>query len=168
MAAKGFIGQDVLAAVVDAPLALAPEPEVESSLAPEAVQTARRLLEEQRRIQGTRGGMTLQTTIDPELQRAARSAVRSALDAHAQRQGLKPPYLASRVKAWGPAARGKPSLARAQVGVVQAVDDARGTLTLQVGDELAEVRLAREQRYNPDGLLPSQFTRPGAVLRQQT
>lgn len=165
MAAKGFITRDVLAAVEGAPLALAPEPEVESSLAPEAVQTARRKLEEQKRGPLKRGGMTLQTTIDPGLQRAARSAVRSALDAHAQRQGLLPPHHASHVKGWGPPARGKVSLTRAQVGVVQAVDDARATVTLQVGDELAELRLTREPRYNPDGLAPSQFTRPGAVLR---
>ncbi len=165
MAAKGFIAPEAQAAAVNAPLGLAPEPEVESSLAPEAVQIARRQLEEQRRGSRKRGGMTVQTTIDPELQRAARAAVRGALDAHAQRQQLRPPYLASKVKAWGPPARGKPSLARAQVGVVRAVDDARNTLALQVGDELAEVRLAREQRYNPAGLPPSQFTRPGAVLR---
>lgn len=165
MAEKGFIEPGALAAAVNAQLVLAPEPEVESSLAPEAVQTARRKLEEQRRGPRKRGGMTLHTTIDPELQRAARSAVRAALDAHAHRQELRAPHFATKVKAWGPPVRGTPSLARAHVGVVQAVDDARGTLTLQVGEQLAVVHLGREQRYNPEALAPSQFTRPGAVLR---
>ncbi|MEY4548121.1 MAG: hypothetical protein RL685_4316, partial [Pseudomonadota bacterium] len=165
MAAKGFISPELLTELVDSPLGIVPEPEVESSLAPEAVQLARGKLEEQRGLKHQRGGWVVQTTIDPALQRAARQAVRSALDAVALRQHIRPPYLARQVKAWGPPARGKPSLARAQVGVVQAVDDARGTLTLQVGDVQGQVSLAREQRYNPAGLLPSQFTRPGAVLR---
>lgn len=165
MLAKGFITREYHARVVDAPLVLGPLPRAEDTLAPEAVQIARRELRRLADERPERGGYTVQTTIDPELQRAARAAVRDALSAYAERHRLAPPYVAQRVRAWGAPFVGAPRPNKTYVGVVRALDDVAGAVTVQVGDITGVIDLPREDRYNPDHLGPSEFTRVGALLR---
>jgi penicillin-binding protein 1A len=162
---KGFITPEYFAQLIDSPLELGPLDETQSSLAPEAVRFAREALAQARSEHRPRDGYEVDTTIDPRLQAAARNAVRSALSAYADRHDLWPPFRAPRVKAWGAPARGMPKAQRIYVGRVQAVDDAAGTLDVQVGDVVGQVELARELRYNPRGLAPSEFASVGAVLR---
>ena len=162
---KGFITPEYFAQLIDAPLELGPLEETQSSLAPEAVRFAREALAQARSEHRPRDGYEVETTIDPRLQAAARSAVRSALSAYADRHALWPPFRAPRVKAWGPPAQGMPKAQRIYVGRVEAVDDAAGTLDVQVGDVVGQVELAREPRYNPRGLTPGEFASVGAALR---
>jgi penicillin-binding protein 1A len=162
---KGFITPEYFAQLIDAPLELGPVEETQSSLAPEAVRFAREALAQARSEHRPRDAYEVETTIDPRLQAAARSAVRSALSAYADRHALWPPFRAVRVKAWGAQARGMPKAQRIYVGRVEAADDAAGTLDVQVGDVVGQVELARELRYNPRGLAPSEFASVGAALR---
>jgi penicillin-binding protein 1A len=44
-------------------------------------------------------------------------------------------------------------------------DDASGTIDVRVGDVVGSVVLKHEERYNPKRLPPSEFAKPGALLR---
>jgi penicillin-binding protein 1A len=165
MRAKHFIEPELYDRLIDAPLVLAPVVEAQHSLAPEVVQPARQLLARVREEQQSRGGYDVETSIDPRLQSAARQAVSSALDAYAERQKLRVPFTATRIKAWGKPFSGTPRPHRIYVGVVHSTDDATGSVLVQVGDVLGQVRLSDEGRYNPAQAPASEFTRPGALLR---
>ena len=165
MLQKGFITPDLYTELAAAPLKLAPVVEDNASLAPEAVAVARRALSGLRKDGHANERYRIETTIDPRLQAAARSAVVDALSAYAERHRLKPPFVSSTVKAWGEPFQGEPRRYRIYVGVVDSVDDQAGVVRVQVGDVLGEVKLRDEPRYNPKGLLASDFTRPGALLR---
>jgi len=162
---KGFITPEDYAASLATPLHLAPLPEELASLAPEVVPPARRLLQQARQEQNTQGGYNVQTTIDARLQLAGRQAVQAALRGYADRHALWPPFTRPRVPAWGPPLTGMPAPNRIGVGIVDAADDASGTLRVKLGEVVGEVKLADEQRYNPQQLAASAFAQPGAVLR---
>jgi len=165
MRAKGFLTPEYFQQLIDSPLHLAALVETQTALAPEAVRAAQQALEQVRSGRRARGGYEVETTVDPRLQAAARQAVRSALSAYAERHGLRPPYQATQVKAWGKPWSGQPRAEHIYVGRVQSADDATGVLRVQVGDVLGQVELAREKRYNPRALSPSEFAAPGALLR---
>jgi penicillin-binding protein 1A len=105
------------------------------------------------------------TTIRPELQVAARQAVRKALDDYASRHKLEPPYDSKTVKAWGKPFSGKPVAHRVYVGTVIGSDDKAGRIDVQVGEVKGQIDLSDEDRYNPKRLPASEFATPGAVLR---
>src|SRR5690606_22824097 len=65
----------------------------------------------------------------------------------------------------GAAFRGAPRRHGIYVGVVESTDDEGNQVLVRVGDVLGRVDLSLEERYNPKGLAPSAFTKPGAVLR---
>jgi penicillin-binding protein 1A len=166
MRAKGFVTPEYFEQVVKAPAPdLAPELDKQSALCPEAVETAKKALNLARKESGSQGGYTVTTTIRPDLQVAARQAVRKAIDEYAERHKLSPPYASKSIKAWGKPFSGKPNPNRIYVGVVRATDDKAGRIDVQVGDVVGQVVLADEERYNPKRLLPSQFASIGAVLR---
>ncbi len=166
MRAKGFVTEAYFEELSRAPLRLAPELDVQSGLCPEAVDAAKEaLLLAQKEEHGAQGGYTVTTTIRPELQVAARRAVRKALSDYADRHALWPPYASVAIKPWGKPWQGKPIAHRIYVGVVRALDDQTGRIDVQVGDVLGQVTLADEERYNPKHLPPSEFARVGAVLR---
>ncbi|HEY5957091.1 MAG TPA: transglycosylase domain-containing protein, partial [Polyangiaceae bacterium] len=79
MREKRFISAELEAAANAEALQLAPMAEEESDLAPEAVALAKQMLERIAPGQATRGGYVITTTIDPNLQAAARRAVRDNL-----------------------------------------------------------------------------------------
>lgn len=165
MLQKGFVTQEVHDQVLTMPLRLAPTTETESKLAPEVVHSAKRVLDATLGERKNQGGYTIKTTIDPELQAAARKAVRRNLDRYMERHKLVPPYKTKEIKAWGPAFQGKPRRHKIYVGVVESSDDLSGTIDVRVGDVVGQVALSTEARYNPTGLPPSEFALPGSVLR---
>jgi penicillin-binding protein 1A len=163
---KGFIEQAYYEEVVKSPPpVIATEMDSQSGLSPEAVDAAKKALGQARKEEGSQGGYTVTTTIRPELQVAARQALRRALDEYGARHGLEPPYESKSIKAWGKPFKGKPAPHRIYVGVVRAVDDAAGRIDVQVGDITGQLLLADEERYNPKHLPPSKFASVGAVLR---
>lgn len=173
MRAKHFIEQAEYDAAKDEPVQLAAAPEIESDLAPEAVQLARKLLLELEPERGPRGGFTITTTIDPALQAAARAAVRDNLGAYDKRRGLLAPLKApaapkGKAKAKGPAPfEGTPRYEAHKIltGEVIGADDAAGTIDVRVGTAVGSVRLEEYKRYNPKGLPPSKFAETGALVR---
>jgi penicillin-binding protein 1A len=166
MRAKGFVTPEYFEQLVESPPPdLAPELEKQSALCPEAVSTATRTLNLARKEFGSQGGYTVTTTIRPDLQVAARQAVRKAIDEYGARHKLSPPYASKSIKAWGKPFSGTPKPNRIYVGVVKSTDDKAGRIDVQVGDVTGQVILADEDRYNPKRLPPSQFASIGAVLR---
>lgn len=162
---KGFLTQELFTAVNDRALRIAPASDAESELAPEAVSVGKTVLKRAVGDRAPRGGYTVTTTINPELQMMARKAVRDNLDAYAKRHKLVAPFVAKEQKLWGPIFEGEPRAHGIHVGVVEATDDQAGTIDVRVGSVVGRVSLSQEDRYNQTRLPPSKFTRPGAVLR---
>ncbi len=165
MLAKGFVTREFFDTLTAAPLHLAPEVDTQSGLCPEAVEVAKEALAVAQKGGTSQGGYSVTTTIQPELQVAARRAVRKLLSDYADRHDLWPPYDSKAIKSWGKPWQGKPSPHRVYVGTVQSTDDQTGQIVVQVGDVAGRVTLADEERYNPKHLPPSQFAAVGAVLR---
>jgi penicillin-binding protein 1A len=162
---KGFLTPEYYAQVVDSELVLGQEPDSQSTLCPEAVEVAKDAIAQARKEHPSQGGYNVTTTIRPELQLAARAAVRKALAEYAERHALRPPYAQKQIKAWGKPYSGKPSPNKVYVGVVGALDDEAGQLDVKVGSVTGHVNLKEEPRYNPQQLKPSEFAKPGALLR---
>ena len=175
MRAKHFINDAEYEAAKNEPVRLAATRVVDSELAPEAVQIAKKLLFELEPERGPRGGFTITTTIDPALQQAARKALRDNLGAYDKRHGLLAPIKAPAVAQKGKSKaskdaqpfEGTPKFESHKIltGVVTAADDVAGTLDVRVGTVLGSVKLADYKRYNPQNLPPSQFAEIGARVR---
>lgn len=165
MVEKAFVTPELHRQVANAPLRLAPDVAVESELSPEVVGYAKELLAKVVGDRARLGGFTVTTSLDAEAQSAARRAVRDNLNAYAKRQKLAPPYVATERKLWGPPFKGTPKANHIYVGTVVETNDALGSIEMQVGDARGRILLGIEERYNPQRLLPSKFTQPGAVLR---
>ena len=183
MHAKGFLNDAQYDAARTEAVHLAPLVEASSELAPEAVEIVRRTLHELDPERAKKGGFTVTTSIDPELQLAARKAVRENLLAYDKRHGLTgalkaPPMVASfeekkkghkppPPKDKDPLFEGTPDFERHRVyvGAVTSVDDAGGTFDVRVGDAIGTVKLADYERYNPTKLTASEFAPMGSHLR---
>lgn len=165
MLAKGFVTPEYFRELSEAQLLLAPEVDAQSALSPEAVEVAKDAIARAQPERASHGGYTVATSIVPELQVAARQAVRHALSAYEARHKLEPPYASKSITAWGKPFQGKPVAHRVYVGVVRGSDDRTGRLDVQIGDVTAQLNLADEDRYNPKRLPPSEFAKEGAVLR---
>lgn len=163
MRAKGFARGDQVDAALKEPILLAPEPESLPELAPEAVTEARRVLRELVGAAADRGGYTVVTTIDPEAQAAARAAVRKNLDDYAARHKLVAPIMKGKKEPAG--FTGTPTTRGVYEGVVVGADDAKGTITVQVGTVTGTVDVRSASRYNPKGLPPSKMIEVGKVVR---
>ncbi|OJY16700.1 MAG: hypothetical protein BGO98_10890 [Myxococcales bacterium 68-20] len=174
MRAKHFINDAEYEAAKNEPVRLAATREVDSELAPEAVQIAKKLLLELEPERGPHGGFTITTTIDPALQQATRKALRDNLSAYDKRRGLLAPLKAPAVAQKGkpkpkdvPLFEGTPKFESHKIltGVVTSTDDVAGTIDVRVGTVLGSVRLSDYKRYNPQNLPPSQFAEVGARIR---
>jgi len=175
MRAKHFINDAEYEAAKNEAVRLAATREVDSELAPEAVQIAKKLLIELEPERGPLGGFTITTTIDPALQQAARKALRDNLNAYDKRHALLAPIKSPSVAQKGRSRaskdaqpfEGTPKFESHKVltGVVTAADDVAGTIDVRVGTVLGSVKLADYKRYNPQNLPPSQFTEVGARVR---
>lgn len=163
MAEKGFAPAAAVEAALNEPIALAPETDVSSDLAPEVVDEVRKKLVELVGPAGEHGGFTVTTTIDPAVQAAARAAVRKNLDDWAARHKLVAPLR----KAKGdpkPAAELPKAAHHAVMAEVVSADDAKGKLTVRVGQRTAIVDV-KDARYNPRKLNASELAEIGKVVR---
>ena len=170
---KALIDRAAYDAAMAEPVRLAPPVEAQAELAPEAVEIARRTLREVVGERAGGGGYTITTTIDARLQAAARKAVRDELAAYDKRAKLLAPFAPPkadpkrRARPQDRPFEGAPKHAehRALVGVVTGADDASGTLEVRIGQALGAIKLADDDRYNPQHLPPSQFAAVGTTLR---
>ena len=164
MAQKGFAPPaDVEAALKEA-IALAPETDVSSDLAPEVVEEVRRKLVELVGPAGEHGGYTVTTTIDPAVQSAARAAVRKNLDDYAVRHKLVAPL--KKAKGDPKPAEELPKASHQSVlAEVVSADDDKGRLTVRVGKATATVDLRGAGRYNPKKLKASELAEIGKTVR---
>jgi penicillin-binding protein 1A len=173
MRAKHFITEAQYEAAKAESVQLPPARDVESDLAPEAVQIAKKLLFELEPERGPKGGFTITTTIDPGLQQASRKALRENLRAFDKRHHLDAPYRApssskrGHPKSDAPLFEGTPDFKAHRIlnGVVIGADDTAGTLEVRVGTITGTVKIADYTRYNPEGLPASKFAEVGAHLR---
>lgn len=166
MLAKGFATEAEITTAKAEPVTLASRSEVLRELAPEVVEEARRTLRDVVGPDSDRGGYTIWTTIDPDLQSYAREAVRNSLNGYLNRHKLIPPLNVSKKEP--PAFEGAPKTSGHRVynGVVTGHDDAKNQLLVRIGSVNGFVELKPiKSRYNPNGLFPSQFAKVGKVLR---
>jgi penicillin-binding protein 1A len=175
MERKNFLDAARVAAAKADPVRLAPPTEVQSSLAPEVVEIARRTLKELVGEESARGGYTIYTTIDARMQALARKSVRENLQALDKRTKSQAPFKAPPPppKKGAPKGEEKPyegtpkpaEWHKTFLGVVTRTDDAHGTIEIRVGEVEGVLKLADFERYNPKQLPPSAFAEEGARLR---
>jgi penicillin-binding protein 1A len=165
MLAKGFMTEAVFVETDRAPIRVAPAAETLSDIAPEFVERARKILAERVGDGALRGGYTLTTTLDPELQNKAREAVRRGLDDYLKRQRLEPPFTLPKRQLWGRAHEGPVKQHRIYAGHVDALDDKAGTIDVALGTARGKVHVFSEERFNSRHLLPSQLFSKGALIR---
>jgi penicillin-binding protein 1A len=133
--------------------------------APEVMALARRTLRERVGREAARlGGYTIHTTIDRDLQVAARRALRAGLEAIDERQRLRVPLEAPRRR------RELGTVEALRVGgtydaVVTGADDESGLVLLDVAGHPAAANVEDLARYNPDELPPSELAEEGARVR---
>lgn len=172
MERKGFLDHPRAEQARQEAMRLVPPVEAQSSLAPEAVEIARRTLRERVGDDFARGGYTIHTTIDPKLQALARKASRENLQAFDKRNKAQGPFKAPSSKKPPPKEdrpfEGFPQkheIYRAQVGVVTAIHEESGAVDVQVGEALGSLKLADFERYNPKQLPLRELVEAGAHLR---
>lgn len=139
-------------------------PENDNS-APEIVALANQLLRERVGEEAARrGGYTIHTTLDHELQVAARAAVRTGLQAIDERQHLRLPLSAPRRRR---ALRSTDALRVGATydGLVLSADAASDTILLDVGGNEVSAHMEDLARFNPDGLPIAGVAEAGARVR---
>ncbi len=148
----------------EAEVTLVPVPERDSSAA-EVMALAQRTL---RQLVGDeaarRGGYTIHTSLDHDLQVEARRALRQGLEALDERQRLRAPLSPPRRRRTHRPVDGL-EVGRTYDAVVTGADDEAGTITLDVGGHRAVARAADLARWNPEGLPPSRLAAEGAEVR---
>lgn len=154
----------------EAPVEIAPWPEANMA-APEVVNIARSLLgslvgEEEAR----RGGYVVHTSIDAELQRATRAALREGLEAWDDRHDVRAPVTRPRPRHASDRPPRLETVEELRVGgtydsVVVGRDDATGLITLDLAGHEATASLTDLTRYNPEGLTANRFIEDGARIR---
>lgn len=130
----------------------------------ELMRLARRTLRERVNDEArARGGFTIHTTIDLELQRKAHQALREGLETLDERQRNRGPLWVPRrprnIRAVDELREGR--VYRAQV---TAADDEEGTIVFDVGGHRTIVDASSAERYNPEGLPPSELAPIGAQV----
>jgi len=181
MVQNSFITQSQADMAAAEPVHLATTPEDEGTGAPEVVEIARRALVQAAGDDALRrGGYTVHTTIDPQLQRAAREAVVRGLQQLDARHGYRGPLVlpgarrpaasGNVVRAEAPPRDGRLHPGHIYAGVVASAEDGapgtrqRGALVVRVGGATGRVPWETAARY-ANGLAPSQFAPVGAAVR---
>jgi penicillin-binding protein 1A len=176
---KGFITPAQYDQAIVEPVKLAPVVEAGEELAPEVVEIVRKTIKDVAGEEAARrGGFTVETTIDPKLQAAARAAVREATAAYDKRWKLIGPFLPYPPDGKDPKTKkklpppeplfvGEPKYGHGDVYVGQVIghDDAARTLELQVGSVKGVLKLEVKDRYDPSNLAPSAWAPVGVRLR---
>lgn len=177
--AKGFITAAQHDQAMVEPVKLAPAVEAGEELAPEVVEIVRKTIRDVAGEEAARrGGFTVQTTIVPSLQAAARAAVREATAAYDKRWKLigpfapyppdgRDPKTKKKLPPPEPLFEGTPKYGHGDVyvGHVTGHDDEARTLDVQVGNVKGVVKLEVKDRYDPNNLAPSAWAPVGVRLR---
>jgi len=167
MEKHGLISASEAELARSAPLAITEYHGPDRELAPEVVSRALAELEGVVDVDDLRhGGYTVETTLDPELQRAAREAVRKGLVELDARHGWVGPY--KRKKGWPKGerlTRGTPVSGKVYACEVTGHDDDEREIRVKLGRREGVVALASSARYNPKELSPSKLAPVGARLR---
>jgi penicillin-binding protein 1A len=164
MKQKGFASEGDVDLAKKEPIALAPETDVSTDLAPEAVEEVRHALADMFGPAGEHGGFTVTTTIDPAVQAAARAAVRKNLDDYLARHKLVAPLKKAKGDPKASVDPIKPGYHVVMAEVI-AADDEKNTLTVRAGNATVAIDLRDAARYNPKKLKASEFAEIGKVLR---
>lgn len=152
------------------PLGLSAGGRRDDRLAPEVVaQALRELSGTVDRETLRHGGYVIETTIAPDLQRAAREAVVRGLVAVDGRNGRLAPFgargNAKRSLGTAPCRARELKVGAVCLGRVIGADDAARTLRVDLGGREGVVDLARHGRYDPEELAAGRFAERGALLR---
>jgi penicillin-binding protein 1A len=159
---------DILKARAE-PARLRSEPEP-AGIAPEVATLAREALMAQvGEDAAKRGGYTLQTGVDLDLQALCRKALRDGLIRIDERQKLQTPLKAPNPKKNQKIAP-QPRIAELQPGrnydaTVRGADNERNELILDIGGHTARATLSGLSRWNPKGLDAAHFAELGAAVR---
>jgi penicillin-binding protein 1A len=179
MAKLEFIYEDVAKKIAAAPIAVIPEGSMLPSVAPEAVDSVRKLLDAKYGANKLATlGIEVKTTVDSRLQTLARSALERGLEEVDQRHGFRGPIAHLSGKALDKkraelmAERKKPLTENDKTdGIVEKVDKSADDprhlkLTVFVGDRSGVVDLGAEPRYNQGTKPPlSERFHPGDLVR---
>jgi penicillin-binding protein 1A len=179
MAKLEFIYEDAAKKIAAAPIAVIAEGSAIPSVAPEAIDSVRKLLEAKYGADKLSTlGMEVKTTIDSRLQALARWSLERGLEEVDQRHGFRGPLAHLTGKALDKrraelkAERKKPLTDNDKVdGIVEKVDksaeDPRQLkLTVFLGDSSGTVEMTAEPRYNQGSKPPlAERFRPGDVVR---
>ncbi|MBN2719331.1 MAG: transglycosylase domain-containing protein, partial [Deltaproteobacteria bacterium] len=111
-----------------------------------------------------RGRYTIYTSIDPGLQQRVRESLVSRLMEIDARHTRVAPFSSTR---WPDVDRGKGRLFEGKVyaAEVTGADDRKGEIYMNLGGRPGVVKVAREQRYNPENMPASQVAAVGTRLR---
>ncbi|MBX3269866.1 MAG: PBP1A family penicillin-binding protein [Sandaracinaceae bacterium] len=158
------LSAEEIAAAAEAEITIVPLPDRDQP-APEVLAYARRQL---RALVGDeaadRGGYTIHTTLDHDLQVAARTALQHGLRAIDERQRTRLPLRAPR-RPPPLAAVDALRVGRTYDATVLSADDESRTIVCDAGGHEVAARLEDLARWNPDGLSASRAVEAGARVR---
>ena len=155
---------DEIRAAREEEVEIVPAPERDHS-APEVVAYANRLLRELvGEEEARRGGYTIHTTIDHDLQVAARAALRTGLETIDERQRLRVPLRAPRRERRMPAVDAL-GVGRTYDGRILSSDEESETLLVDVGGNEVAAQMEDLIRYNPEALPVAEVAEAGARVR---
>jgi penicillin-binding protein 1A len=164
------LSSEEIEAAREAHVEIAPLPETREA-APEVVELARHTLTELvGETAAHSGGYVVHTSIDGDLQTAARTALQDGLRAYDHRQAIAPPFRRQRPPRGQRTLAPLPHVEALHVGAtydasVTARDDETRTITLDVGGHTTVASMSELARYAPDGMAPTDFVEEGARLR---
>jgi penicillin-binding protein 1A len=173
MARNGYISEAEAQRWIDAPIKLVDDDDDAPAAAPEILDLVRKeLVKRYGADKLDKLGLSVRTSIDLELERAARQALRTGLYALDKRHGYAGPLarvtgdkqvkkLAALAKALG----GAPRIDQTYEGVVLKVDDALREMVVDLGDWRVAVLLGKDDRYLPAGKRPAEVYAPGDLVR---
>ena len=147
-------------------IAIVPLPETAGG-APEVLAIAKKALRDAVGEEALReGGYSVYTTVDLDLQRTSREALRRGLVAIDERQGYRGPY---RPKNRRRRPKASPTadrlfMGRTYVAKVTSADDENEQLRLDVAGHEAVLRMRDLARHNPRNLRASEYAKPGEML----
>ncbi|MBW2276887.1 MAG: PBP1A family penicillin-binding protein, partial [Deltaproteobacteria bacterium] len=167
MAAHGMITASEAELAKTAPLGIEDHRGPDRKLAPEVVSLALDELEGVVNMDDLRyGGDTIETSLDPALQRAARDAVRTGRVQLDGRHGWTGPYKRKKHRPKGERlTRGTPVPGKIYVCEVTGHDDGNGEIHVKLSRKQGVIDLAESARYNPDQAPPSKLAPKGTKLR---
>ncbi len=172
MARHGFISNDVRKKVVEAPIKVVRRVRPHLNTAPEITGMVEAELKRRHGKEALGSlGLNVQSTLDVDIQAAAKEAVQWGLRALDARQGhrrrlrhLKGKKLARTLRQLKKSQR-KFVIGRRYRAVVTSVDDKAATLEIDLGRIKDKVMLPDDPRYNPQGDSPSSRFSPGDLIR---